>query len=219
MNTKLQLALDDITLEDALFLLEKIQPYIDIIEIGTPFMMKYGMYAVQFFKENFPKLELLCDGKIMDAGYYESMLTYQAGADYSTVLAVTDDQTIRDIVKAAKETGKKAVADTICVQNLKERVLQLKGFGIDMISIHTGVDQQSLGRTPLDDLREVRDILPDMPLSVAGGINPATISSYLEYHPEVIIVGSGITHATDPVAAAKALSYHCRQLSSAPLQR
>ncbi len=88
-----------------------------------------------------------------------------------------------------------------------------------MISIHTGVDQQSFGRTPLDDLHEVRDILPDMTLSVAGGINPATISSYLEYHPEVIIVGNGITHATDPVAAAKALSYHCRQLSSAPLQR
>lgn len=211
MNTKLQLALDDISLDNALILLEKIHPYIDIIEIGTPFMMEYGMYAVRSFKEKFPKLELLCDGKIMDAGYYEAMLTYQAGADHSTVLAVTDDQTICDVIKAAAETGKKAVADTICVTNLKKRVLQLKEFGIDMISIHTGVDQQALGRTPLEDLREVRSLLPDMPLSVAGGITPATISSYLKYHPEVIIVGGGIIHASDPVAAAKELSYYCRQ--------
>ena len=34
---KLQIALDDITREAAKVLLEKIQEYVDIIEIGTPF--------------------------------------------------------------------------------------------------------------------------------------------------------------------------------------
>ena len=203
--TKLQIALDDISFEDALILLEKIKSYIDIIEVGTPFMMEYGMKAVRTFKEKFPELEVVCDGKIMDAGYYESMITFKAGADYSTVLAVTDDRTIQDIVNAAKETGRKSVADTICVTNLSERVLQLKEFGIDMISIHTGIDQQAQGRTPLDDLREVRSILPDMPLSVAGGINIDTLADYMKYRPEVIIVGGGIVHAKDPVTAAKEL--------------
>lgn len=213
MKTKLQIALDDISLDDAIILLEKIQNYIDIIEVGTPFMMEYGMQAVRTFKEKFPSLEVVCDGKIMDAGYYESMLTYKAGADYSTVLAVTDDRTIIDIVKAARETGKKSVADTICVANLKERVLQLKEFGIDMISIHTGIDQQAQGRTPLDDLREVRTLLPEMPLSVADGINAETLADYMKYHPEVIIVGGGIVHASDPVTAAKELAKKIQQNS------
>ena len=211
--TKLQIALDDISFEDALILLEKIKSYIDIIEVGTPFMMEYGMMAVRTFKEKFPELEVVCDGKIMDAGYYESMITFKAGADYSTVLAVTDDRTIQDIVKAAKETVRKSVADTICVTNLSERVLQLKEFGIDMISIHTGIDQQAQGRTPLDDLREVRSILPDMPLSVAGGINVDTLADYMKYRPEVIIVGGGIVHAKDPVTAAKELKTEILEFS------
>lgn len=211
--TKLQIALDDISFEDALILLEKIKSYIDIIEVGTPFMMEYGMMAVRAFKEKFPELEVVCDGKIMDAGYYESMITFKAGADYSTVLAVTDDRTIQDIVKAAKETVRKSVADTICVTNLSERVLQLKEFGIDMISIHTGIDQQAQGRTPLDDLREVRSILPDMPLSVAGGINIDTLADYMKYRPEVIIVGGGIVHAKDPVETARILKEKILSLS------
>ncbi|WP_334136719.1 orotidine 5'-phosphate decarboxylase / HUMPS family protein, partial [Muricomes intestini] len=39
---KLQLALDDLALDDALELTEKVQDYIDIIEIGTPFVYQEG---------------------------------------------------------------------------------------------------------------------------------------------------------------------------------
>ena len=57
--TKLQIALDDISFDDALILLEKIKSYIDIIEVGTPFMMEYGMMAVRTFKEKFPELKVV----------------------------------------------------------------------------------------------------------------------------------------------------------------
>ena len=33
---KLQIALDDVTLEEALALVDRVKKYIDIIEIGTP---------------------------------------------------------------------------------------------------------------------------------------------------------------------------------------
>ena len=39
----------------------------------------------------------------------------------------------------------------------------------------------------------------------AGGINLKTIEEYKKLNPEVIIVGGGINHAEDPVAAAKAI--------------
>lgn len=42
-------------------------------------------------------------------------------------------------------------------------------------------------------------------VSVAGGINEKTLEDYKKLDPEVIIVGGGINHAEDPVAAAKAI--------------
>ena len=40
---KLQLALDDLTWEEALQLMDKVGDQVDIIELGTPFLMEYGM--------------------------------------------------------------------------------------------------------------------------------------------------------------------------------
>ena len=99
----------------------KIRERIDIVEIGTPFMIEYGMRAARTFKERFPDLELLCDGKIMDAGRYEAELLLRAGADYVTVLAVTDDRTVAEVVAAARDYGKKVVADLICIADLQKR--------------------------------------------------------------------------------------------------
>ena len=42
---KLQIALDDVTLEGALELVKKVRDYIDIIEIGTPFVYEYSPYS------------------------------------------------------------------------------------------------------------------------------------------------------------------------------
>ncbi len=78
---KLQLALDDITLEDALSLVRTVRDYIDIIEIGTPFVIEYGMEAVRVMKKEFPEKEILADLKIMDAGDYEAEEALKAGAD------------------------------------------------------------------------------------------------------------------------------------------
>ena len=104
-NMKLQLALDDITLEDAVELLDKVHPYVDIIEVGSPFIIEEGMRPVRIFKEKYPDCEILADTKIMDAGEYEAEETFKAGADYCTVLGVTDTLTIEGCVKAAKEYG------------------------------------------------------------------------------------------------------------------
>ena len=48
---KLQIALDDITREAAKVLLEKIQEYVDIIEIGTPFAYYNDISVIQEFKD------------------------------------------------------------------------------------------------------------------------------------------------------------------------
>ena len=55
---KLQLALDDITLDDAVELLDKVHTYVDIIEVGSPFIIEEGMRPVRIFKEKYPDCEI-----------------------------------------------------------------------------------------------------------------------------------------------------------------
>ncbi|MDD3337754.1 MAG: 3-hexulose-6-phosphate synthase [Lachnospiraceae bacterium] len=200
---KLQLALDDITLEDAVKLVEQVQDYIDIIEVGTPFVIQEGMRPVRLFKEKFPDKEILADLKIMDAGYYEAEEALKAGADYITVLAVTDDGTIKGCVDAANAYGKQAVADMICVPDMPKRIVELEAAGVHGLAVHTGVDQQAAGREPIDDLRLMCTHSKTAKISVAGGINTSTIPMYAKEKPDVMIVGGGICHAEDPVKAAK----------------
>lgn len=206
MSTKLQIALDDISLENALGLLKEVEEYVDIVETGTPFIMEYGTNAVREIRKSFPKLEILFDGKIMDAGSYEAELAYKAGADYVTVLAVTDDRTIADVVHSAQKLRKKVMVDMICVEDFKTRIAKIEELGVDIIAVHTGVDQQAEGRTPLDDLVEIKKYVKKAKVAVAGGINIKTINSYLELNPDIIIAGGSIAHAENPAKTAKELA-------------
>lgn len=200
---ELQIALDDITLENAFSLIEKVYAYIDIIEIGTPMVMEYGMISVREMKRRFPEKKVLADLKIMDAGYFEAEIALKAGADFITVLGVTDDRTISGCVEAARKYGGSVVADTICIKNLEERIVRLEEAGVGYISVHTGVDQQAAGRTPLDDLKVIKAAVKRAGISVAGGISADTLLQYREYEPEIIIVGSGIVSAEYPDKEAR----------------
>lgn len=212
--TKLQLALDDISLENSIALINIIKNEVDIIEVGTPLMMKYGMQAVSRLAQNFPELEILCDAKIMDAGGFEADLAFEAGASYVTVLGVTDDLTIVDCMKSAKARNKKVMVDLICVQSIGDRMIKLDELGVDIVAVHTGVDQQAMGRTPLDDLRELKQHAKKAQIAVAGGINSTNVDQYLVYQPDIVIVGGGIINAKDQAEAAKSISDKIRGMQA-----
>lgn len=208
---KLQIALDDVTLEEALALVDRVKKYIDIIEIGTPLVYEYGMQAVRIMKERFPDKEVLADMKIMDAGCYEAEQALRAGADYVTVLGVTDNRTIKGCAEAAGKYGKEIVVDMICVEQMEDRISVLEELGVHGLAVHTGTDQQAAGRTPLDDLKIMSSCVKNAKISVAGGISVETVDKYVQYKPEVVIVGGGICHAQDPEQAAKSIYQKLRE--------
>ncbi len=200
---KLQLAIDTLNLSDAIRLVDNLYDYIDIIEIGTPLVLLEGTKATEVISNRFPEKEVLCDAKIMDAGSFESQIVFEAGADYVTVLGLADDKTIEECVDQARKYGKKVVVDMINVENMDKRVPRLEEIGVDVIAVHTGVDRQELGRTPLDDLKEIKRYANKTKLAVAGGINENTIDKYIKVKSDIIIVGSGITSAELPQNSAE----------------
>ena len=196
---KLQLALDDLTIEQSVELLHKVENQVDIIEIGTPFLMMEGMKATREIKKRFPNHEVLCDTKIMAAGGYETEIALDAGADYVTVLGITDIATIRACVEKAIAYERQVVVDMICVPDMPQRIKILEDIGVDYLAVHTGIDQQANGRTPLDDLIEMKEAVKKARLAVAGGLNSRNLRNYMPYTPDIIIVGGGILNAPDPV--------------------
>ena len=202
---KLQLALDDISLSAALVLVDQVREYIDIIEVGTPFLYEEGLAAVRELRKCFPEKEILADMKIMDAGEYETRQALKAGADYVTVLGVTDILTVKGCLAVAAEFGKTIVVDMICEPDLASRIKQLEAVGVRALAVHTGVDQQAAGRTPLDDLRVMKSASRSSRIFVAGGINATTLPDYARRGADVVIVGGGICHAEVPVAAARTI--------------
>lgn len=207
---KLQIALDEQTIAEAIALCHKVRDFVDIIEVGTPFLVRDGLRAVRAIHEAFPEKEILADAKIMDAGKAEAADCFAAGANYVTVLGVTDLLTVQACVEVAGLYHGQMVADMICVRNLPQRVAELEECGITNIAVHTGIDQQHAGRTPLDDLTQIRACARACKISVAGGINLATVGQYIAQGADVVIVGGGIAHAADPAHAARLIADRLR---------
>lgn len=202
---KLQLALDIVDLQGAKNILDEVGDAIDIVEVGTPFVIKEGLKAVEEIKKKFPHLIVLADLKIMDAGEHEAKIAFEAGADIVTVLGVSDDATISGAVNAAKIHCKYVMADMIGVKELEQRAIEIDKMGVDYICVHTATDVQSTGKNPLEELQRVKHVLKNARIAVAGGVNLENIESIVRERPDVVVVGGGITGKPDKKKTALAL--------------
>jgi 3-hexulose-6-phosphate synthase len=200
--TELQLALDFVTIAEAKAILAEVGDGIDIVEIGTPFVIQEGIRAVREIAEAFPKIKVLADLKIMDAGEHESKMAFLAGADYVTVLGAADDATIRASVAEADRHGKSIVVDMIGVADMDKRARAIDALGAHYICVHTAFDIQSTGADPLEELKVVKAAVKRAKTAVAGGIKIATLPPIAKEAPEIVIVGGGITGQADKRAAA-----------------
>lgn len=198
---KLQIAIDLASSADALKMVDKIHDIIDIVEVGTPMIVREGMTAVRMIKEKYPRVTVLADTKIVDGGDIECADACEAGADIVTVLALADNETVKAVIETAHKYDRKAMADLICVTDIPKRAKELEAMGMDLISVHTAVDVQRLGNTPLDDLKELVSAVPPSISAVAGGISMKTIDAFKKQRPAVIIAGGSLTGAQDLRAA------------------
>ena len=200
--TELQIALDG-TLPAALDILASAAPFVDIAEIGTPLVFREGMNAVRSIRQAHPRLTLLADLKIMDAGEAEADIAFEAGADRVTVMALASDATIVGALRSAERHQKQVMIDMMQVAQPLPRARELLGLGCELLCLHTAHDMQSKQATPFDHLARLRENLPDTHLAIAGGVKLPALELILPLAPQVVIVGSAITAAANPGYVAR----------------
>lgn len=201
---KLQVAMDLLTIDDALELAGKVAEYVDIIELGTPLVKSAGLAAVTAVKEAHPDKIVFADLKTMDAGELEADIAFKAGADLVSVLGTADDSTIAGAVKAAKAHNKGIVVDLIGVADKVTRAKEARALGARFVEMHAGLDEQAKPGYDLNGLLRAGEEAR-VPFSVAGGVSLKTIEAVQRAGADVAVAGGSIYGADDPALAAKQL--------------
>ncbi|MDI6896013.1 3-hexulose-6-phosphate synthase [Methanocella conradii] len=203
MRPILQVALDEVELERAVAIaVEAVAGGADYIEAGTPLIKSEGMNAVRTLRENFRDHVIVADMKTMDTGAIEVEMAIKSGAGIVSILGACDDSTVEDAVRSARKYGGKLMADLINVGDAVSRAVRLQELGVDIICVHVGVDQQMVGKDPLDILKEVRSAV-SIEVAVAGGLNPESAASAVALGAGIVIVGGNIIRARDVTASAR----------------
>jgi 3-hexulose-6-phosphate synthase len=201
----LQLAIDCFTLQEALEIMGDVADLVDIVEAGTPLILREGIGAVRSLKEEFPSLCILADMKIVDGAEYESRLAFDAGADIVTVLAAAETQTISIAKRTAEEYGKKVMVDLIGIADAAGRAAEMDALGVDYLCVHRATDLEPAGLTAQDELRKVQLAACGTKIAVAGGIDIHAVQAMTESKPDIAIVGSYITRSENRREAASTI--------------
>lgn len=214
----LQVALDFIDMARAMKVAKEVADSADWIEAGTPLIKANGMEAVRQLKKAFPGKKIVADLKIADTGDVETEMAAKAGADVVTVLGTMDDQTIIHSVETAKNFGCRVMVDLMNVHNLEEQAKRAEYLGADYILVHTGIDQQMVGKDVFSDLKRVSGLVK-IPIAAAGGIKPENIAQAIKGGAEIIIVGGAITKAPDAKKAAAAFKRAAKGLKGGSVKK
>lgn len=196
---KLQLAIDRVSIDQALKIISEAENYIDIIEIGTSLIKDYGLISVQEIKKAFPSKIILADIKTVDEAQYEFDAIYNAGADIATVLGVSSLETIGICRRVARKYNKEYMIDLL--ETSVKRQIELKQFDDAILCIHLPSDKNreivSLINNTLSHIKEFPR------LSVAGGVNMQNITDVKRGNFEIVIIGGAITKSDNVKQAAQ----------------
>ncbi|ABN69600.1 Orotidine 5'-phosphate decarboxylase [Staphylothermus marinus F1] len=209
MKPILQVALDVDDLFKALSLSTRIVAELGCgniwMEAGTPLIKAWGRIGVDVLKKS-TNCFVVADTKTMDTGAFEGEIVLSAGADAYTVLGLADDSTIRESIDKAHEYNKLLIVDLINHPNPYKRALELDRLGVDVVLYHVGIDvQRSRGLTIDQLIDEIKMLKKNInaKIAVAGGIKHGKAKPLVDAGADIVVVGSAITKADDPVESAK----------------
>jgi 3-hexulose-6-phosphate synthase / 6-phospho-3-hexuloisomerase len=191
----------------------------DWIEAGTPLIKSEGMNCVREMKKALPGTRIVADMKTVDTGAMEVEMAAKAGADIVAMLATSDNSTILDALRAARQFGVQIMMDLLTVPDPVKRARELDGLGVDYICVHVGIDQQMTGRDTIDFLKQiVKEV--KTPVAAAGGIDAVTGADAIANGASIVIVGGSVVRSADVTGSARKIreAIDHAKVSAAPRQ-
>ncbi|MGC9444486.1 MAG: bifunctional 5,6,7,8-tetrahydromethanopterin hydro-lyase/3-hexulose-6-phosphate synthase [Candidatus Methanospirareceae archaeon] len=178
-----------------------------IIEAGTPLIKRYGVDIVDKIKAIKPDTFVVADLKTLDTGNLETRMVADAGADAVVISGLAPLRTIEKAIEEARKTGIYASIDMLNVQNTMEVLndLSVSGFLPDIVELHRAIDVEELERHAWGNIEEIKqvDSRGKMLVAVAGGVREESVENALRAGADILIVGRGITNASDVEGAAR----------------
>ncbi len=212
----IQVALDHPALEKQVKVVKQL-PKSDriILEIGTPFLKKYGMESLKQIREVAKEKFIVADLKTLDVGKLEVDFAFDATADAVVASGLAASASLDKFILEAQRMGIHAFVDTMEVENPIEKLKSLKQTP-DVVILHRAIDveQSAAGEISHDAAQKARwGLVPKIKelykgqkkasgkdrvlVAVAGGIEPKTATYALEQGADILIVGRFIASAKD----------------------
>jgi len=209
----IQVALDAPNLEHQLKVVKQL-PKSDriILEIGTPFLKKYGMEAIEKIREIAPEKFIVADLKTLDVGKLEVDFAFDATADAVVASGLASPKSIDKFLLEARRLGIYGFVDTMEVVDPIEKLKQLKQIP-DVVILHRAIDVENAiegsdaaQKQKWQFVPKIKELYADKKLAsgkdrvlvaVAGGIEPATAEYALKMKADILIVGRYITSSKD----------------------
>ncbi len=207
MKPKLQVALDNTSLSDALEAIREIGDIIDVIEVGTILHVAEGLEPVRCLRALYPDKIILADIKGADAGSLLAKQCFGAGATWMTVICCAEIPTMKGMLDTAKSYGgEKDVQIELYGDWTWEHARSWKEAGLTQVVYHRSRDAQaagkSWGRNDLEKIGELCNMGFDV--TVTGGLTIEDIKLFKDYPIGCFIAGRSIRDAESPRGAAKA---------------
>lgn len=201
---KLQLALDTPDLIHELDLVGKVAPYIDVIEAGTPLLIREGIRSVRELRRRYRGRPVVADIKVIDAGEPIAELAFAAGASIVTVLSVASDEVIAKVVRSATRYDGEVMADSLGVVDIPARARQLRELGVSSLCINRrGFEKSAASReTKITQLAQLLSKI-ELPVYLAGGIDHEELMFLRDLPLAGVIIGAAIAEAPNPIESAK----------------
>ncbi|MEL9991088.1 MAG: orotidine 5'-phosphate decarboxylase / HUMPS family protein [Thermoproteus sp.] len=173
----------------------------DLLEAGTPLIKAFGMGAVALIKSSCPSAEVVADLKTADVGALEVEMAKAAGADWATVMAATNIETIEEFVRRGRELGVKTAIDTIGLLRPYDRIKEIiEKVAPDAVILHMGIDVQKRRGVTVDQLIGEAERIKDLGVvvAVAGGIGRQELEKIARSRLDIAIIGRAITSSPSP---------------------
>lgn len=193
----IQLALDRLTISEAIRIAQLVEADIDWIEVGTSLIKEFGIDSVRQMRKAFPHKKILADTKTMDNAKYEAEISFAAGADIITVMGTAPKVTIETCMEVAKKKQKKVMIDLL--NTSREQMISLATIKDAIFCYHISKDEQELnGKSEWET-----GTFCLTPIAAAGGITIDSIPQLQKSGIDIVIIGSAITKAANPAKVAR----------------